>query len=141
MRVLVDSVVWSYLFRRDPDDLNADEAVSARELRELIEEGRACLTGAIRQQVLSGIRSLSEYVQLRDKLRQFDDLEVDTRLYEAAAELSNTCRRKGVVLGHDDALIAAAAVHHGMPLLTHDRDFQFVARHTKLRLHSFRDLP
>ncbi|MDH5564249.1 MAG: PIN domain-containing protein, partial [Nitrospirota bacterium] len=50
----------------------------------------------------------------------------------AASQLRNTCRSKGVQAGPVDCVIAAACLEHGFPLLTADRDFSYIAKHSDL---------
>ena len=107
----------------------------AAELTELIREGRACLVGPIRQEVLSGIRDRGQYERLRDRLREFVDLALATVDFERAAELSNLCRRKGVQGSPTDFLICAAAERHGASIFTTDADFPLYARHVPIVLH------
>jgi predicted nucleic acid-binding protein len=117
------------LRRRAPASALADE------LTELIREGRACLVGPIRQEVLSGIRDRGQYERLRDRLREFVDLALATVDFERAAELSNLCRRKGVQGSPTDFLICAAAERHGASIFTTDADFPLYARHVPIVLH------
>lgn len=117
------------LRRRTPASALADE------LTELIREGRACLVGPIRQEVLSGIRDRTHYERLRDRLRAFVDLDLTTADFERAAELSNLCRRKGVQGSPTDFLICAAAERHGASIFTTDEDFPLYARHVPIVLH------
>ena len=56
MNVLVDTPVWSLALRRKQVDLSAREKAITEALAELIRDGRAQLMGAIRQELLSGIR-------------------------------------------------------------------------------------
>lgn len=131
MSVLVDTSVWSLaLRRREP---GADGAV--RELQELIREARVHLIGPIRQEVLSGIRESTQFLSLRDRLRSFPDLVLETEDHERAAEIFNLCRRHGVQGSNTDFLICAAAERHGLPILTTDRDFESFARHVPIALH------
>ena len=51
-----------------------------------------------------------------------------------AAELRNTCRRKGLQLGTIDALFAQLCRRRGLTMLTADRDFHQVARLIGLRI-------
>ena len=123
MNVLVDTSVWSMALRR-PSPSSAEVAA----LRELIDEGRAALLGAIRQEILSGVRSESQFERLRDDLAAFVDLEVSSEDHVRAASFFNRCRRKGVQGSNTDFLICAAAHRHQVPIFTTDRDFSRFAR-------------
>ncbi len=131
MNVLVDTSVWSLAFRRREPEATPE----VLELRELIFEGRANILGSVRQEVLSGIRSDTDFRRLRDALRAFPDVEVGTADHERAAELFNLCRRAGVQGSNTDFLICAVADRERMPILTTDRDFPLFAEHISVQLH------
>lgn len=103
-------------------------------LRDLIADGRAVTIGAIRQELLSGIRSAAAFDKLRDALRAFDDLALQISDYELAAQCFNTCRGKGVQGAPTDLLICAVAQARGLPILTTDRDFLLYKRHLAIEL-------
>jgi predicted nucleic acid-binding protein len=48
--------------------------------------------------------------------------------------LRNRCRRTGLQIGTIDALLAQLCIHHGLALLTTDRDFTGIASRSPLRL-------
>jgi len=121
MRVIVDTSIWSLALRRNTPD-NAIDIIN--DFRDLIADGRVVLLGAIRQEILSGIRHLEQFVRLRDYLRAFPDLEMNMADYELAAEFFNTCRSNGVQGSNTDFLICAAAVNHGYSIFTTDKDFE-----------------
>lgn len=139
MKVLVDTSVWSAaLRRRSPGSSSASERVSVEELSALIDEARACMAGCIRQEVLSGISSVTQFDELRRKLRAFDDLRVQASTHESAAELFNQCRAHGLQGSHIDFLICALAQEHQVPIFTLDKDFQRYAEVCELELHQAR---
>jgi hypothetical protein len=134
VNVLVDTSVWSRALRRRKSASPLDEEVTA-ELADLISEGRALLAGPIRQEVLSGLSDPRMFSLLRDRLRAFDDVAIDSADYERAAEFSNTCRRAGIQGSHVDFLICSVAARHGASVFTLDRDFAGYAAHIPLLLH------
>jgi predicted nucleic acid-binding protein len=111
---------------------------AARELARLVEEMRARLLGAIRQELLSGLRDAAQFEQLRVRLSAFPDLAVATVDHERAAEFYNLCRARGLQGSHIDYLICAVAERHGMAILTTDDDFSSFARHLPIALHALR---
>lgn len=131
MRVLVDTGVWSLALRRK--QFSEDPAVPA--LRQLIHEGRAHLIGPIRQEVLSGIRERAQFERLRDHLRQFPDLPVETADHERAAEFFNVCRAHGIQGSNTDFMICAVAHRCGMPIFSTDGDFPLFVPHLPIQLH------
>jgi len=126
MNVIIDTSVWSLALRRNTPD---DRTSIVNVLRELIADGRVVLLGAIRQELLSGIRYTEHFVKLRDYLRAFPDLEITTKDYELAAEFFNTCRRHGIQGSNTDFLICAAAHHRGYSIFTTDKDFENFRSH------------
>lgn len=124
MNVLVDTSVWSVaLRRRAAGEVSAREQATVEELLTLIDEARACMAGCIRQEVLSGIASTTQFDRLREKLRAFDDLSAGPTAYERAARFFNQCRARGVQGSHIDFLICALANEHRVPVFTLDADF------------------
>jgi hypothetical protein len=137
MNVLVDTSVWSLALRRTKIDSKPGEPkdIYVTELRELINEVRAQIIGPIRQELLSGISSQAQFEKLRDYLRSFQDLPVDSQDYERAAELFNSCRNKGVQGSHIDFLICAVAQRYNIPIFTTDKDFSLYAQLIDIVLH------
>ena len=128
MNVLVDTPVWSLALRRKPRDLHPREQALTRALAELIREGRAQMMGAIRQELLSGIREEDRFRRLRESLRAFEDPALHTEDYEMAAQMNNACRRRGVACSPIDLLICAVASRRNWLILTADRDFDHYQR-------------
>ena len=131
MNVLVDSTVWSLALRRGT---RREDPVVA-ELAELIRELRAEIIGAVRQEVLSGVRTTEQFERLRETLRGFPDLELLTGDYERAAECFTQCRSRGIQGSNTDFLLCAVAERYGLAILTTDQDFGLFARHLPVTLH------
>ncbi len=135
MTVLVDTSVWSLALRRRSRSLSAEEELVRDELAELIREGRAQMIGPVRQEVLSGIRSRSQYERLRQDLRAFEDPGLGVEDYEEAAIASSHGRAAGVSGSAVDWLICAVALRRNWPVFTIDKDFARYARHLPLHLY------
>jgi predicted nucleic acid-binding protein len=131
MNVIVDTSVWSLALRRNKSNI---ESHSVKLLKYLITEGKVILLGAIRQEVLSGIRHQEQFLKLRDYLRPFPDLAITTEDYELAATFFNTCRSKGVQGSNTDFLICAVAHSHDYQILTTDQDFDNFKQHIPIVL-------
>ena len=54
--------------------------------------------------------------------------------YIEAATVRNDCRRAGVQAGTIDALIAQLCIRHSLTLLSTDRDFEHIAKHSELKV-------
>ncbi|MEP6945602.1 MAG: PIN domain-containing protein [Acidobacteriota bacterium] len=119
MNVLVDTSVWSLALRRtEPID-----AVRLK-LQELILDGRAAIIGPVRQELLSGVKLSAQFEALREKLRAFTDIELQTEDHEEAARFFNRCRTNGIQGSNTDFLICAVAARRELPIFTTDMDFQ-----------------
>lgn len=121
--ILVDTPVWSLALRRKAADLSAADRRVTQLLYALVDEGRVQLLGPVRQELLSGLREESQFRRLRDYLRDFPDVPIETEDYEEAARASNRCRSIGIAASPVDMLMCAVAVRHGWEVFTADKDF------------------
>ena len=128
MMALVDTPVWSLALRRKRGALNPQEQRLTAALAELVREGRAQMVGAVRQELLSGIREEERFRKLRDYLRAFEDPQLEVEDFEEAARMNNQCRTKGVAGSAIDFLICAVAERRGWQVFTTDRDFERYAK-------------
>ncbi|HWW14567.1 MAG TPA: PIN domain-containing protein [Candidatus Dormibacteraeota bacterium] len=135
MTVLVDTPVWSLALRRKSADLNARERALTVALAELIREGRAQMMGAIRQELLSGIREEERFHKLRNYLRAFEEPGIEILDYEEAARMHNMCRGRGIAGSAVDFVICAVAQRRGWHIFTTDRDFERYGRVLGLKLY------
>lgn len=131
MSVIVDTSAWSLALRRTA---SPDSSPVVTVLRHLITDEQVALLGAIRQEILSGIRNPEQFVRLRDYLRAFPDLELTLEDYELAAEFFNICRSKGIQGSNTDFLICAVAHYRSYSILTTDNDFQGFQAHIPITL-------
>ena len=131
MKVIVDTSVWSLALRHDQEGSLAP----VQELLRLIHSHRVQLIGPIRQEVLSGIRSESQFEKLRKHLESFPDLPLLTEDYVAAAQFFNQCRSKGIQSSNTDFLICAVAVRNKFSIYTTDKDFELFSKYLQIALH------
>ena len=136
MKVLVDTCVWSIALRRAVNIENAH----LDELKELITEVRVQLIGAIRQEILSGIKTREQFHSVKSHLSAFTDLNLAEADYELAAEYFNLLRNKGIQGSNTDFLICAISTNHGMPIFTLDKDFELFKKHIPIQLHKNRKI-
>ena len=136
MNVLVDTSVWSLALRRKRENLDDNERRLVMELSELIREGRAKVVGLVRQELLSGIKSIEQYEKLRLYLRAFPDERIDTSDHEEAAKAGNRCRTKGIVVSLVDVLLCAVTVRRDWSIFTSDPDFSHYATVLPLSIHA-----
>ncbi len=131
MRVLIDTSVWSLALRR----ARPVPAPIVEELAELVREGRTVIIGPIRQELLSGVKGNQQFQTLRDHLRAFPDLELETADFEEAARFFNRCRSKGIQGSNTDFLMCAVASRRDLSIFTTDGDFREFRRVLPLTLH------
>jgi predicted nucleic acid-binding protein len=134
MNVLVDTSVWSLALRREKPRGTAHE----KELVELVSEGRVLMLGAIRQELLSGIRTVEQFRRLRDHLRAFPDISIGSDDYEEAASCFNRCRARGIHGSNTDFLLCAVAIRANAAIFTTDEDFAQFTKALRIRLHRVR---
>jgi predicted nucleic acid-binding protein len=135
MNALVDTTIWSLALRGKQDDLNIVEKTAVIELDDLVKEGRVRIIGPVRQELLSGIRNVSQYEKIRTALRAFRDEAINTSDYEAAAKANNDCRARGVSVTAVDILICAVAARREWTIFSSDPDFERYAEVLPISLH------
>jgi predicted nucleic acid-binding protein len=131
MKVIVDTSVWSLALRRGRPDASG----LVLELRNLIQDHRVEMMGPLRQEILSGIRSESQFKKLQNHLKSFPDLPILTEDYVTAARFFNLCRSKGIQGSNTDFLICAVAVRNKFSIYTTDKDFERFSKHLHVVLH------
>ncbi len=92
------------------------------------------LLGATRQETLSGIREESQFRRIRDHLRGFSDVAIDSADYEEAARIGNQCRQRGIADSTVDMLVCAVALRRSWEIFTTDRDFIQYARVVSIQM-------
>ncbi len=128
--ILVDSSAWI-------EYLRTTGSVAHLRLRSLIEDQEAiAITDVVAMEVLAGARSDRDSHQLRRLLERAAPMPTRPFFdHESAARIYRACRYEGETPRQiADCLIAAVAIHHGVPLLHNDRDFDLIARHTALQI-------
>jgi predicted nucleic acid-binding protein len=132
VNLVVDTSVWSLLLRREHHDENNSYLIRLR--KSLQSEDTVYLIGQILQELLDGLRSQDQFELLISFFEPFPLIELVREDFIHAARLKNYCRGKGVQAGSVDFLIAAACERRNVPLLTSDRDFERISKHSDLLL-------
>jgi predicted nucleic acid-binding protein len=135
MRVLVDTCIWSLALLRKKQ---TSPDIQVAEFQELVKEVRVQLIGPIRQEILSGIKSKSQFSRLKNVLSAFPDLLLKSEEFELAAEYCNILRGKGIQGSNTDFIICAVSARNNMPIFTIDNDFTFFEKHLPITLHELR---
>ena len=131
MKILVDTCIWSLALRHTGDMLSE----SVQTLQNLILDQKVQMVGPIRQELLSGIKSIKQYEALKSYISAFPDLPIRTQDYELAAEYFNINRKNGVQGSNTDFLICALSHQYEMPIFTQDKDFEQYAKYCPILLY------
>jgi len=130
-KFIIDTSVWSEALRRKKNTVNSSETI----VRKIIEnDDEIVLLGIILQEILTGISNEKLYREIKDTLDDFVYLEITKNDYIYASELSNKCRSKGIIAGSIDFLIASTAIRNELQLVTFDKDFINISKHSNLKI-------
>ena len=127
--ILIDTSIWINYFRNSPHPYVAlvDRLIQKNE------EIATC--GVVLTEVLQGVRDEREARILLQLFERMPVLTLDTNGYILAAEIYRKARQSGHTIRRTtDCLIAACAIHHSAVLLHHDKDFDIIAKHSKLKI-------
>jgi predicted nucleic acid-binding protein len=125
--ILVDTTVWIDFFAGRPRHHVAT-------LEQLLRTGEdICICGIVLAEVLQGIRSDSEYTKTKDYFESLVFLPMTHATFLRSSQMYRALRKKGFTIRASlDCMIASVAIEHRVPLLHNDRDFDKIAKHTKL---------
>ncbi len=128
---MVDTSVWSLARRRDPPLVLPQVTV----LPQALESQAIVVTaGLVPQELLQGFTGPRARKDIIEHFGALPMITPSRKDHIVAAELWNTCRRAGVQMGTIDALLAQLCIHHGLTLLTTDRDLSHAALHCQLKV-------
>jgi predicted nucleic acid-binding protein len=130
MNLFVDTSVWSLALRRD-DDSDAPEVARLREA--LRSQESIVTTGLVLQELLQGFRGPKARDAIVERFAALPMVVPDRSDHIAAAEIRNTCRRKGIQIGTIDALLIQLCCRHELTLLATDPDYDHAAKHVPLK--------
>jgi predicted nucleic acid-binding protein len=127
--VLVDTTAWIDFFA----GRNESHVIILQELIESEEDLSIC--GVILAEVLQGIRSDADFIKTKEYLGDLIFLPMRHATFVQAAEIYRFLRKKGITIRKTvDCMIASVAIEYNIQLLHNDRDFNPIAKHTKLRI-------
>ena len=131
--ILVDTTVWIDFFaaRTSPHVAALEALLEDRE--------NVCICGIVLAEVLQGIRSDADYRKTKKYFEALLFLPMTQRVFLRCAELYRSLRKKGVTVRKPlDCMIASVAIEHDLPVLHNDRDFDHIAKHSKLKVMKLR---
>ncbi len=136
--ILLDTSVLSPAYRRRRRAESEPQVVAV--LRGMIREDvPLAIPGIVLQEVLTGIRTETQFGRLEGALKAFPIIAAELQHHVLAAQISNTCRRKGVATSTVDCLIAALATSNDAFLFTLDKDFTRIASLCGMKLFKPQD--
>ena len=126
---LIDTTVWIDFFADRPEP----HVAALKEL--ILNNMDLCMCGLILTEVLQGIRHDKDYRKTREYFESLVFLPMRRTTFLHAAELYRSLRKKGITIRKPvDCMIASVAIEYDQPLLHNDRDFDRIARHSKLKI-------
>ena len=128
--MIVDTSVWIDFFN-GVQNRHTDFLIDA------IESGKPVfLHSIILMEILQGFRSDKDHADVKDILFSYNFvLEDPVPDAIGASDLYRSLKKKGATIRKTlDCLIAYTAIKNGLPLLHRDRDFDSIAKYTKLKL-------
>lgn len=126
--IVVDTGVWA-------DWFNGHTTPAVDRLGRALAGEDIGLTPLILTEVLQGFRRDEGFERARVQLLRLPQIVLDIPGHVEAARLFRTLRGRGVtVRGVVDCVIAQTCIVADVELLTADRDFAAIARHSRLRL-------
>ena len=128
--VLIDTTVWIDFFA----DRNEPHVATLQELIENEEDLSLC--GVILTEVLQGIRSDTDFIKTKEYLGDLIVLPMRQATFFRAADIYRSLRKRGITIRKPvDCMIASVAIEYDIHLLHNDRDFDHIAKHSKLRIY------
>ncbi len=129
--ILLDTSTWiCYLRPHGWDDLKMA-------VQQVLTVEQVYTCWVVMAELLIGARDERGFTQLFETLRALPEIPVTDRVWEAAARLGYTLRRRGVTIPLPDVLIAQAAITGDLTLWHVDDHFEHLRRHSILQTQSF----
>lgn len=113
---VVDTSVWVSFLRWGAD-------AASDELGRLIRHHRAVLVGPVLAELLQGLRTRGQERLLKKLFTVLPYLEANRADWQTAGASLRELRGRGITVPLTDAVIAAVARRHGLPVLTLDPHF------------------
>jgi predicted nucleic acid-binding protein len=114
--ILIDTSAWIDFLRRQGDPVIKSRVAA------YVEMGDAAYCGPIEFELLAGARP-REVKDVQAGLGFSTLLDFPPACWQRAAGMQKMLRSKGVTVPRDDVFVAAAALHHGVPVFSHDPHF------------------
>ncbi len=130
--MIVDTSVWIDFF-------NGVQNRQTDFLTDAVESGKPIfLHSIILMEILQGFRSDKDHAEVKDILLSYDFV-IEDPVPDAigASDLYRSLKKKGATIRKSlDCMIAYSAIKNELPLLHKDRDFDIIAKFSKLKVIS-----
>ncbi len=127
-QVVVDTSVWSEVFRKK----NPSERIRSFLECLISDEAELLIPGMVLQEILSYIRDEKLFSYIQMELLGFHILEAEVEDHIYAAGVSKQLSSRGISAKTVDLLISAQSIRRSAPILTLNRDFERIAKHSPL---------
>ena len=127
-KVIIDTSAWIDSFRP-----KSDQSFSLL-VKDFILKDRVLMPGIIKTELLRGTKTKSEFNRLSDLLKGTTYLPVAEDFWDNLSEFSFQLFRKGIRAPLTDTYIALLCIENKVPLLHHDKHFEFIAQKTPLKI-------
>ena len=126
--ILVDTSVWI-------DYLNGNNSPHTELLDAALIEGTVAIADLIFLEILQGFKNEKDYKLVQSRLSTLDQYSIfNSSMVEPCANNNRSLRKKGIKIRKtNDVIIASYCIHHKIPLLYTDRDFDPFVKYLNLR--------
>ena len=128
--ILIDTSAWIFALRK-----NFHPYVKDR-VDKILAETDVAITGIIKLELLGGTKTEREFKRLKKRLDRLYYIDATEEVWDKAAELAFTVKRKGVTVPFTDIFIASTSIESNTVLLHADSHFDTIAKHSKLEVES-----
>jgi len=115
-RILVDTTIWIEFFRSNSE--------TGRFLEKLLIKNAIWICGVVMFEVLKGIKSENEKSKILSLLAGLPYVEMTKALWQSAAVLSASLKKRGLNLPLSDIFIATIAIENDLSVFTLDNHFK-----------------
>ncbi len=131
---LIDTSAWILGLREGNPEIS--ELID-----QLITESQARISHIIILELLTGTKTKSEFIELREDLKALECLELTKEVWERAYNFAFSLRRKGITIPTTDMAIMTLAFHYECHLIHADKHFDLMAENkVGLKSHQMKNL-
>ena len=128
---LLDTSIWIHYLRP------AGQQELKTTVKNALIEGRVLSCSVVKTEILVGSRDEKSFAKLSKHLEAVPGVSIDGVVWEGAARLGYTLRKKGITIPLSDLLIAEAAMQRGVVLWHADNHFEEIRTIAPLHTRNF----